>query len=129
LNANGSWKKAPVVQLQECHVSVSNKNQKPQVALCNNDAKHGEKADSLLGARNALTAERAPVGRPLNNTAWCASGRRTFAPLEISFRAAYSRLSTVACDFVQFYCATNQTYWNVVSLNTHTFTPTRATGR
>ena len=33
LNANGSWKKAPVVQLQECHVSVSNKNQKPQVAL------------------------------------------------------------------------------------------------
>jgi hypothetical protein len=28
LNANGAWKKALVVQLQACHVSVSNKNQK-----------------------------------------------------------------------------------------------------
>ena len=28
LNANGAWKKTLVVQLQACHVSVSNKNQK-----------------------------------------------------------------------------------------------------
>jgi len=45
LNANGAWKEILWVQLQACHVSVSNKNQK-------------QKADSVLGWRVLLLPVR-----------------------------------------------------------------------
>jgi hypothetical protein len=133
LNANGSWKKALVVQLQECHVSVSNKNQNNRRGLPSGGP-FPYKADSLLGGSMPRCVWPAGGAAPEQHPLVCIGAKHLCSlvdcvpPRGVPSRGDHSRLSTIACDFVRSNAQTNQIHWNV-TMNTSLFQSNSPIGR